>query len=117
LNTSPALSLIFTFFGSFLGILLLPAPSFIIKHLLPLFSKVFYPLPDPPYPLPPFLLFGTIYRHFFCKYFCFILSIHIHTWYIALNNIYLTTFGDAISCQGRGNELPISAGTRPLESV
>ena len=61
----------FAFFSSFLAIPLLPAPSSIIIHLFPLFSKAFSPLPDPPYsptpacpPLPPFSLFWTIYGRF-----------------------------------------------------
>ena len=39
----------FAFFGSFLAIPLLPAPSSIITHLFPLFSKAFSPLPGSPY--------------------------------------------------------------------
>lgn len=53
LYTSPAPSPSFSLFGSFLAIPLLPAPSSIITHLLPLFPKAFYPLPDPPYPPTP----------------------------------------------------------------
>ena len=74
----------FRFFGSFLAITLLPAPSLTIIYLLQLFLKACYPLPDPFHspaptcpPVPIFAFLNDLWAFFACISFPFYLYMYI----------------------------------------
>ena len=107
-------TLIFAFLDHFLAIPLLPASSPTSVHPLPLFSRLStfflaHPIPLPlPAPLLPFSLFWKIYEHFIS--FPFYLYMYIYN-YQHWKEWILPPFWGVMSCEGRGNGLPIS--TRP----
>ena len=70
-----------------------------------------------PLPLPPFSLFFNWFMDAFCMYFYPILSMHVHTWYIALNTRHLTAFLGCYQLPGWGKWFPFGVGYRPLKSV